>query len=561
MKKFLSIFVSLLVYSLSFAQFAIWSNGEIIFQVEKDKVDSIVFGQSTADKPEESFLYDNVYLYGNCTDPINNREDGRFGMNSAYVMATATLMNGAELAAHGTKIIGVRALIDGEVSDSEVYVTDNLDSLGVRKSFSWVDEGWQYILFDEPVEITGKDLYVGYKISASGYVIGFESSKTAVETEMMWWNNNWYKLSDMGTKGRWSIQAILQGGDYSAETQYAISIDNLSMPKSVRANSKLKTILEIRNIGVRTISGVDVVVNVAGVESVIPVEKVLINGQTAKVEVMMPIGDVEGNVDIKLKAQIKGQNVVTEEYSASVEVFGGLERNAILIEQFTGQGCPNCPAGATAIKKSISELVDSDKVCWVAHHTYLGGDAFTISASNDITSALNVTNYPMCNVDRRVIKYEDRSKEALIWHPAAMTSSLLASLITTSASATMTLVREFNEETRELKVKVSGYSLKDVAYITIIVNQDNMKSYQSGASGDYYHTAPRKFLTAGVGDKLTLDAEGNYSVEYTYTIPEKVGSFECVLKDMEVVAFIHGDIKDTNNREIYNADHIDILGE
>ena len=78
MKKFLSIFVSLLFYSFSFAQFAIWSNGEIIFQVEKDKVDSIVFGQSTADKPEESFLYDNVYLYGNCTDPINNREDGRF---------------------------------------------------------------------------------------------------------------------------------------------------------------------------------------------------------------------------------------------------------------------------------------------------------------------------------------------------------------------------------------------------------------------------------------------------------------------------------------------------
>ena len=116
MKKFLFIFASLFVYSLSFAQFAIWSNGKIIFQAEKDKVDSIILGQSSTNKPEETFLYDNVYLYGNCSDPVNSSESGRFGMNSAYTMATATLMNGAELAKHGSKIIGVRALITGDVS-------------------------------------------------------------------------------------------------------------------------------------------------------------------------------------------------------------------------------------------------------------------------------------------------------------------------------------------------------------------------------------------------------------------------------------------------------------
>lgn len=49
-----------------------------------------------------------------------------------------------------------------------------------------------------------------------------------------------------------------------------------------------------------------------------------------------------------------------------------------------------------------------------------------------------------------------------------------------------------------------------------------------------------------------------YSVEYTYTIPEKVGGFDCVLDDMEVVAFVHGDINDRNNREVYNADKVEI---
>ena len=140
-----------------------------------------------------------------------------------------------------------------------------------------------------------------------------------------------------------------------------------------------------------------------------------------------------------------------------------------------------------------------------------------------------------------------------------MTSSLLASLLPIPADATMELTREFNAETRELKVAVKGQSLKKVAYITVLVNQDNMVAHQSGASGDYYHTAPRAFLTAGTGDKLTLDAEGNYSVEYTYTIPEKVGDFDCVLEDMEVVAFVHGDITDANGRDVYNADKIDVL--
>ena len=183
--------------------------------------------EPTVVQKEEKFAVDSVYLYGNCADPVNVSEEGRFGMNSSYTISAATQLSGGELAARGTKIIGVRALIAGEVSASSVFVTNNLEADLARKSFTWVDEGWQYVLFDEPVVITGEDLYVGYTITGAGYIIGFESTKEACPTEMMWWNNQWYKLSDMGTKGRWSVQAILQGGDYSAETQYAISVDKL----------------------------------------------------------------------------------------------------------------------------------------------------------------------------------------------------------------------------------------------------------------------------------------------------------------------------------------------
>ena len=514
--------------------------------------------EPAGNQEEKKFDVDSVYLYGNCVDPVNASEEGRFGMNSSYTISAATQLAGSELVGRGTKIIGVRALITGEVLDASVFVANSLESDLARKSFTWVDEGWQYVLFDEPVAITGEDLYVGYTITGAGYIIGFESTNVGCPTEMMWWNGQWYKLSDMGTKGRWSIQAILQGGDYSAEEQYAISVDRLSLPEATRANDEFKATMEIRNAGVRTIGGLEITSTIGGKSTTTAVDKVMMNGQSAKVEITVPVGAVEGNVDFAVKAKVKDEAVESEEYKSTLNVYAGLERNAILIEQFTGQGCSNCPAGAAAIKKSISELADPSKVCWVAHHTYMGGDVFTVDGNMDVNQALGITQWPMCNVNRKEVEYEPGNVK-LIWHPAAMTSSLLASLLPTSADATMELTREFNAETRELKVAVKGQSLKDVAYITVLVNQDNMLARQSGATGDYNHTSPRKFLTAGTGDKLTLDAEGNYSVEYTYTIPEKVGSFDCVLEDMEVVAYVHGDINDKDNREIYNADKIDIL--
>ncbi len=513
-------------------------------------------------EPQEPEVKEYVYLYGNCTDPVNNREDGRFGMNQPYTMATATLLSGSELAAHGTHIIGVRALIAGEVSEAEVFVLSekNLESALARKSFTWVDEGWQYVVFDEPVAITGDSLYVGYKITGTGFVIGLEPASKMVSTEFMWWNNDWYQLSQMGTKGYWSVQAILNGGDYSAETEYAISVDKVLVPKATRANDTFKAIVEIRNAGVCTISSLEVVSVIGGKESKVDVERVLRNGQTAKVEILVPVGDVEGNVDFALKANVKGQAVESEEYKSTLNVYAGLKRNAILIEQFTGQSCSNCPDGANSIKKALAELTNPEQVCWVAHHTYLigVGDAFTIPGTMDVANALGVNAAPQCNIDRKVMKYNETAKETLIWHPGYITSSLLASLIPTPAEATMELTREFDAATRELKVAVKGNSLKDVAYITVLVNQDNMVASQAGAAGDYYHTSPRAFLTSSLGDKLTLDAQGNYSVEYTYTIPEKVGGFDCVLEDMEVVAFVHGDINDKNNREVYNAGKIEI---
>jgi hypothetical protein len=68
-------------------------------------------------------------------------------------------------------------------------------------------------------------------------------------------------------------------------------------------------------------------------------------------------------------------------------------------------------------------------------------------------------------------------------------------------------------------------------------------------------------LTGARGDKLTLDAEGNYAVTYTYTIPATVGSFECLPENMNFAVVLHGNITDADNRLVYNADQLPVLPE
>ena len=101
----------------------------------------------------------------------------------------------------------------------------------------------------------------------------------------------------------------MKGGDYSTESQYGLSVDNLSIPEATRANDQFKTILEVRNTGVRTIGGFELTSSIGGVATTHAVDKVLLNGQSAKVEIMVPVGDVEGNIDFSVKAKIKNQAV------------------------------------------------------------------------------------------------------------------------------------------------------------------------------------------------------------------------------------------------------------
>lgn len=62
--------------------------------------------------------------------------------------------------------------------------------------------------------------------------------------------------------------------------------------------------------------------------------------------------------------------------SAPLRVLSEIVRRKVLVEEFTGQQCSNCPAGRTNIEEGMK---DEDHYVMIAHHTGYG----TVSLSTD----------------------------------------------------------------------------------------------------------------------------------------------------------------------------------
>lgn len=70
--------------------------------------------------------------------------------------------------------------------------------------------------------------------------------------------------------------------------------------------------------------------------------------------------------------------------SAPLRVLSEIVRRKVLVEEFTGQQCSNCPAGRTNIEEGMK---DEDHYVMIAHHTGYG----TVSLSTDTPYATYTT--------------------------------------------------------------------------------------------------------------------------------------------------------------------------
>ena len=249
-------------------------------------------------------------------------------------------------------------------------------------------------------------------------------------------------------------------------------------------------------------------------------------------------------------------NLTETDYVTYIETPEAPQDKIVLIEDFTGAACPNCPDGHIAITDALT--VNPGKAIAIAEYNYFA-DPLYIEQNFLTDEALNmngylgpVTGWPAIFIDRKDFGGDDYLAE-LPENVGTFTADQ------TAASTPVNLYIEniYDAASRLLTVRVKikyTSAVTTVNHLSISLTESAIIAAQiddnvGGEVEDYIHNhVLRKMLTYYTGDALPEEniAGRVYEFEYTYTIPESWNA-----DNMNVVAFVHN--YETDNKEVLQA--------
>ncbi|PSR15255.1 MAG: hypothetical protein DA408_02225 [Bacteroidetes bacterium] len=221
------------------------------------------------------------------------------------------------------------------------------------------------------------------------------------------------------------------------------------------------------------------------------------------------------------------------------------QERQVLIEEFTGVRCVNCPAGSAAIE--ALRAVYGVKLVAVSIHAGFFAQPYAESQENLATpignSILSLLGeplgYPTAVVNRtRFNGEENRQVGQSTW------AGYIAEELQHAPQVKIDLQRTYNEATREVTVRADLYIVENITdpdvRLTVYLTENNLSDSQltpAGQQNDYIHKHVfRTALGAFDGDQLSesLVAGAVVSRSFTYTLAANWNPEEC-----HIVAFVH----------------------
>lgn len=228
----------------------------------------------------------------------------------------------------------------------------------------------------------------------------------------------------------------------------------------------------------------------------------------------------------------------------------------VVIEDFTGHQCKNCPDAAKKIKE-LQAAYGTDVVAVAVHagpSNFTGTNAdyptdFTTAQGTDIFSFFNIPALPMGMVSRDNYTGTGNGhlKTYQSWPAAA------ASLLDSVARFTVVPTASYNQSSRQVSVEVTGEALANYAsdlMVVVMVLESHIISPQlmpdNTRNPDYEHNhVLRTSLTPTFGNLIKASpiiAGDTYSAQFTGTLDASWNDKNC-----EILAYV------------YNADNYEIL--
>ena len=478
-------------------------------------------------------------------------------------------------------IVGARVYIGAEATDTKIFISTNLQTNLYEQPFEVIPNAWNYVKFTTPFELNDSlaGVYIGYIGMSDGAMLGMESGEFQLNSAGMGMDiyydstegDQWQFFTNVGGygyRGKLGIQAVVTGGDYSNETQNNIVIANVKANEKLPINTINDIKFDIFNYGVNSVNQILVEYTYNGKSNNLYLNNLdLWNGMGYTVtlsNLTTPATEGSFPLSISISARDITDDVTDDNnYTLNQEIYANGFQRKVLIEKFTGQSCSACPNGAEIIKATRAAF--EGRSIEVSHHEGFGADAFTIDESKEYANFFyNQPKFsPAIMIDRNLANSEN--PESVVGRvndnaTPLFTEAVLSKALESIAPLNVNIEHTYNESNRQLAVTVSGEAIQALpnARVNIWLTQSNIKAYQIKGGDDYSHNhAIRATLTDTWGQELVLTPDNKYEMTFRYQLPEKVGDFDIVVEDMEIVAFI-ADYDATNNFNcrVHNAEAV-----
>ncbi len=241
-----------------------------------------------------------------------------------------------------------------------------------------------------------------------------------------------------------------------------------------------------------------------------------------------------------------------EEKTEPVDLFMGtgvidtVDQNAkkVLIEEFTGVRCVNCPEGSEKIETLLA--IHGKRLVAVSIHAGFFASAFgeeeefNIPEGDELLSLMGGEgSFPAACINRKIFEGESNQQSGqTAW------SGYIEQELALPPSITLNIENTFDETSRQLGVKVSGdaaENISDALYLSVLITENNIVASQvtpSGTQADYTHKHVfRSILTNTTGDELAvngLSKDETFEKNYSFTLPD-----HWVVENCKVIALVH----------------------
>lgn len=516
-------------------------HGKIFSTHALAKVMGIVFAALTFTAPYVSAAGERLILGNNSGNPVTYLPVSVDAAGAALYYP-ASVMDAYKGCVITEFQVALNTASDGD-GTLRLFITHDLDGKpDYEQTLASWKGSWNTIVLDEPYEIDGGGVFVGYEVSGQRYLSYCNPFVV---------NEEWVKRGDEG----WTKY----DGIYSAAVTAVVTGDNLpqnnvrlgtvNMPGYALTGKNVGYRGVFHNLGAADVGSLTFTYVVDGVKH----GEETVNGldvkprETGTFALQGPVFDKEGEFSVQLQvSSVNGGDdaVASDNVSAVKKTLcrSSFTRRKALLEIFSTERCTGCPGAHESIAKALE---GNTGFVEIGHHAGFYTDKFTVDESTEYewfyTDARG-TYAPAMMFDRTDFgeSYPDVYADdvPVISASGEYAKVFLEEALAIPAFATVDIDADMNAATRRLSLRVEGRQLlpvtdKGTVMLYVWLTEDGIfTETQAGSGGSFTqrHVA-RRSLTPTWG--IPVDLAAGYAEEFSTDIPE-----EWNIDNMSAVAFV-----------------------